>query len=286
MKKIVFIALLFLWPSFYACAEDPQKLLEEAVFLMDSGPERTWDNKEIGEKLREIRQKFRQTPQSLSATAFLAFYLSQIPGDHSKETYELCDEVSMKAPNSWQAWIANCAKIATWGLHEGENQKTLNVALEALAQTNGEELCRDPNAIRILKPLMDQWPPVAADFTDILNSTITQQAFILGQYELGKKHLSKIVNSRMKASGERRMANYLREHPEEASIHSREKKRATETVNDSDSSASPQSSTGSQQVTEPPSANTSRRGSGKFISWFIGLVVIGGSIFFYLRIKR
>lgn len=286
MKKIVLIAFLFLWPSFCAWAEDPQKLLEEAVYLVNSGPDRTWDNKEIGEKLREIRQKFRQSPQSLSATAFLAFYLSQIPGDHSKEIYELCDEVSMKAPNSWQAWIANCAKLATWGLLEGGNQKTLNVALEALAQTDGEKLCRDPNAIRILKPLMDQWPPVATDFTDILNSTISQQACVLGQYELGKKHLLKIVNPRMKALGERRMANYLRENPEEASIHSREKKRMPGTVNDSDSSASPQSSTDSKQVTEPPSANTSRRGSGEYISWFIGLVVIGGIIFFYLRLKR
>ncbi len=236
-KKILLVC--FLWPLLTK-AEDPQILLEKAVALVGSGTQRSWNNQEIGQQLRQIKLDHSQTPQALDATAFLAFYLSQIPGDNSKETNELCDEVSRKAPNSWQAWMANCAKIATWGLRERENQKTLDVALEALAQTNGEKLCRDPNSMLILKPLMDQWPPVATDFSDILNSTISQQAFVLGQYELGKKHLSKIVNPRLKASGERRMTNYLREHPDNPAEPIREQKHATGSMNDNNSSTSHQ----------------------------------------------
>jgi hypothetical protein len=82
------------------------------------------------------------------------------------------------------------------------------------------------------------------------------------------------------------MEDYLRDHPQGSPDQSRENKRTPGTANDSDSSASSQSPTGSQQVTELPSANTSRRGSGKFIPWFIGLVVISGGIFFYLRLQR
>jgi hypothetical protein len=283
MIKKLFIAVLLFWP-FCVLAEDPQKLLEEAISLVGSGIERNWNDQEIGQKLRDIRENYSQTSQSLSAAAFLSFYLTQIPGDHAKETYELCDEITKKSPKSWQAWMANLAKIATSGLREGENQQTLDTALAALAKTDGIDLIKYPN--EILKPLMDQWPPAPTDFTDPINVVIAQQALVLGQYKLGAAHLSKIINPRMKAFGDSCMADYLRDHPQGSPDQSREKKRMPGTVNDSDSSASPQSPTGSQQVTEPPSANTSRRGNGKFIPWFIGLVIIGGSIFFYLRLQR
>lgn len=282
MMKKLFIAVLLFWP-FCVLAEDPQKLLEEAIFLVGSGIERDWNDQEIGQKLRDIRKNYPQTSQSLSAAAFLSFYLTQIPGDHAKETYELCDEITKKSSKSWQAWMANLARIATSGLREGENQQTLDAALVALAKTDGTELSKNPD--KILKPLMDRWPPAPTDFTDPINVVIVQQALVLGHYKLGAEHLSKIINPRMKAFGDSCMADYLRDHPQGSLDQSREKRRTPGTVNDSNSSGSPQLSTGSQQVTEPPSANTSLQGSGKFILWFIGLVVIGGSIFFYLRLK-
>lgn len=284
MIKKLFIAVILFCP-FYVLAEDPQKLLEEAISLVSSGRERNWNNQEIGQKLRDIRENYSQTSQSLSAAAFLSFYLTQIPGDHAKETYELCDEITKKSPKSWQAWMANLAKIATSGLREGENQQTLDAALAALAKTDGIELSKYPN--EILKPLMHQWPPAPTDFTDPINVVIAQQALVLGQYKLGAAHLSKIINPRMKAFGDSCMADYLRDHPQGSPDQPREKKRTLGTANDSDSSMGSQSSTGSQQVTEPPSSNTSRRDRSKFTSWFIGLFVIGWSIFFfYKRLKR
>lgn len=214
IKKLLIIILLF--SSFSAWAEEPRQLLDDAIALLGSGPERNWNNKEIGEKLRKIRRDFPLNSHSLSAAALLAFHLSQVPGDNSKEIFELCDEVSMKAPKSWQAWVANCAKIATWGLREGENQKTLDAALVALAQTNGDELARDVDAIVILKPFMDadKWPPAPSDFTDIICLTISQQALILGKYDLSQKHLDQIVSVRLKERGKQRAMRYLREHPE------------------------------------------------------------------------
>lgn len=212
INKLIIVIILFL--PFSAWAEDPHQLLDESIALLGSGPERNWNNKEIGEKLRKIRRDFPQNPHSLSAAALLAFHLSQVPGDNSKEIFELCDEVSMKAPKSWQAWVANCAKIATWGLREGENQKTLDAALVALAQTNGDELVRDVDAIAILKPFMDKWPPAPSDFSDIICLIISQQALILGRYDLSQKHLDQIVSARLKARGEQRAMRYLREHPE------------------------------------------------------------------------
>lgn len=223
--------IFFLWPL-PAKAADPQVLLEETVAMVSSGEERTWNNQKIGQKLREVRQNYSQTSAALDASALLAFYLSQIPGDHSKEIYELCDELGTKSPNSWQAWMANCAKIATHGFRKRENQKTLDIALDVLARTNGDELCKDPDAMCLIKPLMDQWPPVSTNFTDILNSVIVQQAFVLGQYELGKEHLSKILNPRIKAFGESCMTDYLRDHPEIPQDPPREKKSSSETPSD------------------------------------------------------
>jgi len=153
MHKKLLITLLFLWP-FCTWAADPQVLLEDAVSLIGTGPDCNWNNQVIGQKLRDIRLNYPQTRQALDATALLAFYLTQIPGDFSDETHALCDEVTSKAPKSWQSWIANSAKIAAWGLREGEDQKTLDAALTALAQTNGSELCGNPNDILIIKPLM------------------------------------------------------------------------------------------------------------------------------------
>jgi hypothetical protein len=280
------ILMFFLW-SLLAKGVEPQVLLEEAVAMVGSGEECTWNNQEIGQKLREIRRNYSQTTQSIDAAAFLAFYLSQIPGDHSKEIVELRDEVKAKSPHSWLAWLANVSTVGSYSNRDGGHQKKLDAALEALANTNGEELSRDPNAMLIFKPLMDRWPPKANDFTDAINCVIVQEALTSGQFKLGEKHVLKIVDPRIKASGEGYMADYLRDHPRGSPDQPRENKRTPGTANDSDSSASSQSPTGSQQVTEPPSANTSRRDSGKFISWFIGLVIIGGSIFFfYQRLKR
>jgi hypothetical protein len=191
MYKIA-ITVAFLWWPDLVKAADPQVLLEEAIAMVGTGEERTWNNPEIGKKLREIRVNYSQTYQALEATALLAFCLSDVPGNHSKEIGELCDEVKEKAPNSWLGWLANLSIVANYGNLENEHQKLLDAALDALAKTNGEELSKKLDEMHIFKPLMDQWPPKANYFTDILNSVIVQEALALGQYELGKKHLTKL----------------------------------------------------------------------------------------------
>lgn len=205
---------LLLWPC-CIWAADAQKDLADAVALI--GPERNWNNQTVVKKLRDIRLNYSQTSQAVDATALLALCLTQIPGDHAEETFSLCDEVQRKAPRSWQVWVANIARMATWGLRQGENQKTLDAALVALTQTNGIELSRNPDPI--LKPLMDQLPPAPTDFTDQIDAAICQQALILGQYKLGTEHLDRIANPQLKAFGERCMARYIREHPNEAKKH-------------------------------------------------------------------
>ncbi len=268
-KKIIFVFFLSL---LLVKAADPQMLLENVVAMVGSPPERTWNNPEIGKKLREIRQNYSQTPQALEATALLAFYLSDVPGDHSKEIVELCDEVKAKSPHSWLAWLANLSLVASYGNREGGHQKMLDAAQDALANTNGEELSRDSNAMLIFKPLMDRWPPKANDFTDAINSVIVQEALALGQYKLGEMHLSKIVDPRIKASGEGYMADYLREHPEEQNEPIREQKHATGSVNDNNSGAIQKREIDAQptrQVTPPESTTVAL-----FWPWIAGTCLL------------
>lgn len=200
-KNFTFIFLFF---SCVSHGADLGDRLADVAAVIGSGDQRDWTKPEIGENLRLIVRESNGSVHSTTASAMLAFHLSQVPGDHSDEILRLYDNVAIDAPSSWQLWMASFAKIAVWGLREGQNKMTLEAALEADSRINEEKIVESLSSeqdVKVLEILMDRWPPQPGDFTDVIHKTISEQYLILGDDVHSKKFAEKIIdpNVRLRA---------------------------------------------------------------------------------------
>lgn len=284
MKNYLLILSACFCP-FTAYAAEPQALLNDVVALM--GPENEWNNDAIGTKLRDIRFDFPKSEQALEASSLLAFYLTQIPGDHRDEVLSLCDEVTLKAPNSWSCWLSNLARMATWGQQKVENINTLDSALNAFNQTNGVELSRNPDKKLALKAVIGHWPPAPNDFTDPINAVITQQALILNKYVLAAKHYSMIVDQETKVQSETSIKRYIKNHPEVVTDPPKDQAKEPETVKSPQPVEKSVDIPAVQQDAQPIPSKPPQRKIDKSILWLVwSVAVMAGSVFVWLALKK